>query len=244
MISIMRNLNIVFSPTGGVEAVAGILSPDGEIFNLIKRDCSVEIEPSDRVVLAVPSFGGRVPAFAVEKIGKLKGNGARCLLVVVYGNRAYEDTLLELRELALSIGLMPIAAISAVAEHSMVRDIAAGRPDIEDRKVLENMAGKVDWECGDLVAVPGNAPYKERHPFPTIPVTLDSCINCGVCHIECPVWAIRGDGTTDESLCISCMRCIRVCAYGSRVIPDDLIAPLSNRLHTVAADRKEPELFV
>ncbi len=239
----MRNLNIIFSPTGGVEAVSSIISPEGETINLVKHDCSVDIGPDDRVLLAVPSFAGRVPAFAVDRIGQLNGNGARCILVVVYGNRAYEDTLLELRELALSIGLLPIAAISAVAEHSMVRDIAAGRPDGSDRKVLEEMAGKVDWNSVEVVSVPGKTPYKERHPFATIPVTLESCINCGLCHVECPTWAIRGDGTTDEKLCIACMRCISVCAYGSRVIPADLVAPLSNRLHTIAADRKEPELF-
>lgn len=68
------------------------------------------------VLIAMPSFGGRAPAVAIERLKKNKGNGAKCTLVVVYGNRAYEDTLIEMEDAAKECGFSIFAAISSVAE--------------------------------------------------------------------------------------------------------------------------------
>ena len=67
---------------------------------------------------AVPSYGGRVPEIAVSRLKQMKGNGARAVLLVVYGNREYEDTLLELSDVMEAAGFSPVAAVAAVAEHS------------------------------------------------------------------------------------------------------------------------------
>ena len=97
----MNTVEIIFSPTGGTEKVAHLicknwsehpvridLSDAGTDFTASK------IAPDDRVLIAMPSFGGRAPAVAIERLKQIKGNGAACTLVCVYGNRAYEDTLL------------------------------------------------------------------------------------------------------------------------------------------------------
>ncbi|MER8252765.1 ferredoxin, partial [Acinetobacter baumannii] len=64
--------------------------------------------------------------------------GGRAILVCVYGNRAYEDTLVELQDITKQAGFRVIAAVSAIAEHSIVRQVAAGRPDKQDvHKLLE-----------------------------------------------------------------------------------------------------------
>jgi len=66
-------------------------------------------------VIAVPSFGGRVPEPAVKRLEEIRGNEALCTAVCVYGNRAYEDTLIELSDAARKSGFRVIAGIAAVA---------------------------------------------------------------------------------------------------------------------------------
>ena len=99
----MKGRQIIFSPTGGTKKVADLLA--GE-WNL-KRETvdltdpsvdfgSISVEKEELTLIAVPSYGGRVPALAAKRFRQIKGNGARCVIVCVYGNRAYEDTLTEL----------------------------------------------------------------------------------------------------------------------------------------------------
>ena len=45
-------------------------------------------------MIAMPVFGGRIPAVAAEKLGELKGSGKKAVTLVVYGNRAYEEQML------------------------------------------------------------------------------------------------------------------------------------------------------
>ncbi|MDE6280624.1 MAG: hypothetical protein K2M15_02335, partial [Oscillospiraceae bacterium] len=90
---------------------------------------STDLDDNDLAVIAIPSFGGRVPALAAQRLAKIHGNQARCVVMCVYGNRAYEDTLVELEDLARQSGFQVIAAVAAVAEHSIMHQYAAGRPD-------------------------------------------------------------------------------------------------------------------
>ena len=62
------------------------------------------------------------------------GNGAKCTLVCVYGNRAYEDTLVEMENAAKECGFRVVAAIAAVAERSILPQYASNRPDAPDEK--------------------------------------------------------------------------------------------------------------
>ena len=130
----MKCYEITFSPTGGTQKAADLLTKElsGECtaVDLTKQDAdfsAAAFTAEDLAVIAVPSYGGRVPAVAVERLGTLKGNGARAVLVCVYGNRAYEDTLAELEDAAVQAGFRVIAAVAAIAEHSVVRRYAAGR---------------------------------------------------------------------------------------------------------------------
>ena len=96
----MNVVEIIFSPTGGTEKVARLLGQQWSE-NPVKIDLSnaktdfskCEISPENMVLVAMPSFGGRAPAVAIERLKQIAGNGAKCTLVCVYGNRAYEDTL-------------------------------------------------------------------------------------------------------------------------------------------------------
>ena len=73
------------------------------------------------------------------------GNGAKFALVCIYGNRAYEDTLVEMENAAKECGFRVVAAIAAVAEHSILPQYASNRPDASDEKQFLN--GGEDETC-------------------------------------------------------------------------------------------------
>ena len=68
----------------------------------------------------MPAFGGAAPQLALDRLSRIHGNGALCVIAAVYGNRAYEDTLVLLEDYAQTAGFQVIAAVSAVAEHSII----------------------------------------------------------------------------------------------------------------------------
>ena len=96
---------LVFSPTGGTKKAAeallkGFDAPYKTVDCLKQADLSaLSFQKDDICVVAAPSFGGRLPQLFAMRLQTLRGNGTRAVPVVVYGNRAYEDTLLELSDL-------------------------------------------------------------------------------------------------------------------------------------------------
>lgn len=251
----MALYSLYFSPTGGTKKVMELLAStlggarSGNLAN--PGEVKVAFTREDVVLLGVPSFGGRVPPLALQKIKQLKTEGARAVLVAVYGNREQEDTLLELRDAAVETGFRPVAGVTAVAEHSVLRSIAAGRPDGEDILALRDIGEKIkarldSGEVPELLALPGNSPYKPLGPAGMpIEVTAD-CVGCGFCAGNCPAGAIFNEypSRTDGEKCIGCMRCLTLCPVHGRRLPDQLLAGLEERLAPACAQRKEPELFL
>lgn len=252
----MKLYEICFSPTGGTAKVSHILSREWDCtaqwVDLTKQNLELpRLCRDDVCIVSVPSYAGRVPSLAAERIEKLQGNGAIAILTVVYGNRAYEDTLLELKDLLVKCGFRCAAAVTAIAEHSIVREIAAGRPDEKDREELANMARKIrcaleQGELGDDVTVPGNRPYRETRPSALKPVPGDSCIRCGLCAKNCPAGAISQENPLEVCLesCIACMRCVSICPRHARVLEPEKLAALATHLATPCATRKENECFL
>lgn len=255
----MANYNITFSPTGGTKKVADILAKEikGDWINidLCVAESSLDIPTltsEDVCLISVPSFGGRVPEINTERIRKLSGNCARAILVCVYGNREYEDTLTELEDEAEQAGFICIAAISAIAEHSIARQFAAGRPDEKDALILKSFARQInekldskDFKLQNTIPGSHNT-YKERGKSTSIPETNDRCIECSICAKGCPVGAIDfvNPKTTDNEKCISCMKCISVCPKKARALNENVLKAVSERLSKVCSERKENELFI
>ena len=98
---------------------------------------------NDICVIGVPSYGGRVPSIALERMKAYKGNNTKVVLVVSYGNRAYDDTLKELLDFFDNRGFSCVAAIAAIAEHSIMHQFATGRPDESDQTELIEFAQKI-----------------------------------------------------------------------------------------------------
>lgn len=92
---------------------------------------------------------------ALDRFAQINGNRAKCVLVAVYGNRVYESTLVQMEDTANAAGFQVIAAISAVAEHSIIREYAAGRPNAEDCKQLSAFGTKIFEKA--LSGLPGSS---------------------------------------------------------------------------------------
>lgn len=61
---------------------------------------------------------GRVPALLIEWLNTIQAHDTPTVCVVVYGNRVYDDALLELEDMVTTCGGIPIACAAYVGEHS------------------------------------------------------------------------------------------------------------------------------
>lgn len=255
----MRILQLTFSPTGGTERAAGLITSEwgGPVERVDLTDPAADLSacrvgPGDLVLIAMPSYGGRVPALAAERLARVRGNAARCVLLCVYGNRAYEDTLVEMEDLAKASGFTVIAAVAAVAEHSILHQYAAGRPDTEDAARLRSFAGQIlervtAGATGERPKIPGNRPYKNRSGGgKMVPKAGAACNGCGRCAESCPAGAIsKGElRGADPQKCISCMRCVVNCPQGARGVNAAVLSAAALALKKACSQRKEAELFL
>ena len=248
----MNVVEIVFSPTGGTEKVTHMLGGHWSE-SAVKIDLSdaktdftrCSIDQEDRVLIAMPSFGGRAPAVAIERLKQIAGNGAKCTLVCVYGNRAYEDTLVEMEDAATESGFQVVAAVAAVAEHSILPQYAAGRPDASDKKQLEQFAERIAGKTEAVVSIPGNRPYKKAGGAGLVPKVGKSCTKCGLCAESCPVQAIDpASFTADAKKCISCMRCVKQCPEKARNVNGAMVSIAAMVIKKACSVRKENELYM
>ena len=241
-----------FSPTGGTKKVAdaiaaGFNTPVVEM-DLTRADAVVPLGEKDALMAVLPVYGGRVPQISLERLSVLKGSGQKAVAVVVYGNREYDDALLETRNALEAGGFQVVAAAAFIAEHSIVRSIAAGRPDAEDQVLCRQFAADVMAKAGNAasVEVPGNQPYKELKPAACHPAAAETCVKCGVCAGQCPLGAIPmpDPSQTNPDLCINCMRCMEVCPQQCRTLPEPFLAKITQMLNENASGYKKPAVFL
>lgn len=258
---------VLFSPTGTtrriVDAIAqGIHATSIDCFDLTLPGADTPHLPTNSATLAIigcPVYAGRVPALAISRYKKIRGNGIPAVLVVVYGNREYEDALLELRDLARDAGFVPVAAGAFIGEHSYSTPstpIAMGRPDADDIRKAESFGAAIRekvrgfssaGQLGEL-QVPGNFPYKELLLSQGISPSAEeqSCIRCGKCASVCPIAAIPPEHTTstNANLCIRCCACVKACPTGARKMDHPRIMQVAEQLSTNCKLRKEPETYL
>lgn len=250
---------IHFSPTGGTKEAVDVFSAQWNIPKSIidLADMNVEFDKyefygDDLCVIGVPSFGGRVPAVAIQRIRQLKANNTPAIIIATYGNRNYDDTLVELQEIVENVGFCVVAALAVVTQHSIFPQIATGRPDAIDKSKLAEMAIKIKVHIerangfNKAKLSCENKQYKEYKGVPLKPVTSSKCMKCGICANNCPVGAIPLDNpkVTDNEKCISCMRCVRRCPKGARKISELKLAVIALKIKKECQDRKDIEIFV
>ncbi len=244
-----------FSPTGGVKKVAGALAA-ALSENIIPHDLGRRGAPTpaeaEVVLLAAPVYGGRIPTMVAEKVRQLNGAGKKAITLVVYGNRAYEDALLELNDCAEAAGFTLLASAAFIAEHSIFRAVAAGRPDTQDIAELQEFAADIlaKLEGGNMSTptVPGNRPFKAGMNAPFAPLFLPNCGGCGKCVRLCPVGAISRDAegrlVTDAARCILCMACVACCPQHARILPPPVQAAMEEKLRPLIPLRRANERYL
>ncbi|WP_319524328.1 EFR1 family ferrodoxin [uncultured Desulfosarcina sp.] len=258
---------VYFSPTGTtqkvLEGIAKGIGVEGvEQINLTLPEGTQQAIPpfaDELVIIGAPVYGGRLPVDAIKRLNNLKATNTLAVLVVVYGNREFEDALLELKNLSIELGFSPVAGAAFIGEHSFATadvPIANGRPDSQDVQramdfgarikdkiaALESPDAKIDLE------LPGNFPYEAggARPMAVAPVTIeDTCTVCGTCASVCPTAAISINGSvaTEIELCIRCCACIKSCPEGARVMEDSKWKSIATWLNENCSARKEPQLF-
>lgn len=252
---------LYFSPTHTTRAVARLIGQTlaGELDRPMEetdwtppgsREKGLECNAEDVLVLGYPVYAGRVPPLLTEPLSRLKGRKTPAVLAAVYGNRAYEDALLEGRDLVTGQGFVPIAAGAFIGEHSYSRLVAAGRPDADDldavRAFSRQTAEKLRSGSQVEAAVPGARPYRALKPAnPARPQTTDACIRCMACVRACPLGLLhREDPAAADSGCLHCCACVKACPVGAKFFDDERIQQTTRMLESNYCTRREPEWFL
>ena len=235
--------------------IAQSIKPSFKEYDITRRELKEDIffDTNDLVIIGVPVYAGRVPAKAAKSIQRLKGNDTPTILIAVYGNRAYEDALVELKDITESNFFKVVSIGAFIGRHSIFTPLAKERPDSDDQTVASNFAiesAALLNTTKDISSIPsiqisGNRPYKPHGQYPIFPSVNDSCNRCGKCSSLCPSGAIplNKPNTTDTSICFSCGRCLVICPKQARNFEGDFYNEKLDFFLKSYSERKESELF-
>ena len=220
------------------------------------REGKTVFTEEDVVVFGVPVYAGRVPNVLLKYLNTIEGGGAKAVPVVLYGNRNYDDALIELCRILETDGFDTIAAAAFIGEHSFSKKLAAGRPDEKDMKIAEKFASKIDLTKTGPVKVKGENPirgyYQPRDRYGNSinilkvkPRTSDACIKCGLCAKVCPMGSISPEDVSRfTGICIKCGACVKKCPVGAKYYDDAGYEYHKIELEAMYERRAEPELFL
>lgn len=274
----MKIQALTFSPTGtSARVIEGISAGVGERTGMdvalldltLKESVEMTYGKDDVVLLSGPVYGGKLAPIAKQRLGGIKGAGTRCIVVAVYGNRAFENAVADFASFAEERGFTVVGAGAFVGEHSYSTEetpIAAGRPDAADmdearkfglligEKIVADTLAKIDAACLKDIPAPAESmanfkafvmDYQRQQaeaPQVYLPgVDEELCNGCGSCVDVCPTGAIAADGIgLDAGKCIKCCACVKECPQGART----LYTPFAKVLSANFNVRKAPEWIV
>ena len=216
----------------------------------------------DLVIIGVPVHAGRVPNVLLKYLNSVRGNGAQVVAMVLYGNRDFDDALIELADILSDDGFKVVAAGAFIGEHSFSSILAKGRPDESDMKKVEDFAGdilaKITKEVYSApLMINGQKPYrnyfqprdKDGNPFDLSLITpqtdKNACIDCKHCVKICPMGAIAYDDVSVvNEICIKCCACVKGCPVKAKYFDAEDYIKLQHEMEERYAKRREPEVFM
>lgn len=218
----------------------------------------------DLVVFGSPVYAGRVPNVLLPYLtGKVKGNGALAVPVVLFGNRNFDDGLIELRNVLEADGFHTVAAAGFVGEHSFSRTLGAGRPDARDMALMDQFAAHVAEKVAAMTELPQQPvtvrgedpirPYYTPRDRQGTPINIlkvkpktdpAKCDNCGWCAAHCPMGSISAEDFSQVTgICIKCCACVKGCHTGAKYYDDAGYLYHQHELEEGYARRADVELF-
>lgn len=216
-------------------------------------ETDIMFESKDLLIAGTPVYAGRIPAVSVNAFNKFKGNNTPAIIACVYGNRDYDDAVLEMKDILENNGFKIISAGVFIAQHSIFPAVGQGRPDKTDMEILRSFGTKsfdIIKRTDNLLSlssinVKGNTPYKIPGSIPLKPKGNKNCNECGTCVKLCPVKAIHKSSPrkTLKDICISCGRCIVTCPQKARNFSGLLYNLAGKKFVKANSLRKEPETF-
>lgn len=249
---------IFFSPHG---ATKKIMNSIADKFIGIRLLCDlgknndhdiVQLTSQDLAIIGMPVFNGRIPSVCRERLTYFQGKQTPAIIFITYGNRAYDDALLELKNIMSKQGFRVIAAAAFIAEHSIFTEVAKDRPNVEDMIRIEEFANishyiyhSLSKNYTNTLEVKGNYPYRKAGTVPIKPRADNTCVKCGNCVQVCPVDAIskRNPNKTNRFKCIACTACINACPMQARHFHGAIFDRAKEKFEKKYTEPKNPELF-
>ena len=229
------------------------------------RAGNLKFNADDLVIFGTPVYAGRVPNVMLKYLAAIEGNDAIAVPVVLYGNRNYDDALIELRDILEKGKLHTVAAAAFIGEHSFSYTLAKNRPDDEDMKAAVDFAGKVSDKVKSITEISLEKPidvkgipdpyrgyYQPRDRKGTHidirkvkPLTNNDCIDCLICADVCPMGSISHENVREYiGICIKCGACIKKCPVQAKYYEDEGFLYHKYELEEEYTRRAEPELFL
>ncbi len=250
MITVKKIIGVFFSATGNTGQIVtetgryladslGVPFESDDFTKPADHTAMRNFSEGDLVIFGTPTYAGRIPNKILPFVQTLfQGNGAFALPMVTFGNRSFDNSLVELAEELKKNNFHILAAGACACKHAFAQ-IGNGRPNSDDEKHREAfcaaVADKVFTASQPLpeIAIKGNSDLTGYY----VPLGLDGqpakflkakpvtdpakCDSCGTCADLCPMGSIEKEEPANvPGICIKCHACVTHCHAGAKSFTD------------------------